>query len=123
MIDYMSILNNMQELINNNIEVSLLIVFVLLSLILIGKGSKKKVKKTNYKKVEKGFFNTGFKTSTSYYDILKLKLRINDYDDKKGVNYLYLFAVKIFNWEFCRMKYKDQQGKVYKRNIKFGSIT
>ena len=82
---------------------------------------KNKFKKSNYKKVEKGFFNTGFKTSTSFYDILKFKLRLNDYDDKLGVNYIYFISIKLFNFEICKMKYKNQVGKIFKRSIKFGS--
>ena len=121
--DYITILNNMHCLINDNIEISLASVVFLLAIILISKKSKKKkLKKANYKKVEKGFYNTGFKTSTSFYDILKFKLRLDDYDDKQGVNYIYLISAKIFNWEVCKMKYKNQKGKVFKRNIKFGSI-
>lgn len=121
--NYMSILNSIQMLINNNMEIALLAVFILLSLIVIAKrGGKKKLKKTNYKKVEKGFFNAGFKTSTSFYDILKFKLRLDDFDDKQGVNYIYLFDIKAFNFEICRMKYKNQEGRIFKRKIKFGSI-
>ena len=108
--DYMTILNSIQQLINDNIQVSLLIIFVLLSLIVIVKsnGKKKKLKKTNYKKVEKGFYNTGFKTSTSFYDILKIKLRVFDFDDKLGVRYIYLIQIKFFKFEICKMKYTSR---------------
>lgn len=115
-------LQSIQSLINNNIEVCLLAAILYLLCIVRFKNTKKKLKKTNYKKVEKGFFNTGFKTSTSFYDVIKWKIRLNDYDDKIGVNYIYLISAKVFNWEFCKMKYKNQKGLVIKRNTKYTDL-
>ena len=119
MIEYIQTLNN---LINTNIEVSLILVIALMSVLFLIKNPKKRLKKTNYKKVEHGFYNTGFKTSTSFYDIFKFKLRIFDFDDSVGVNYIYLIQIKFFKFELCRMKYKNQKGLVIKRNTTYTNL-
>ena len=69
---------------------------------------------------KKLFFNTGFKISFSAWDRIKFKLRLGDFDDTHGVRYIYLISIKIFGFEFFRTKYFNQEGKVYKRTIKFG---
>ena len=66
------------------------------------------------------FYSTGIKILVSFYDVIKFKLRIADYDDVKGIRYTYLISIKIFGWEFYRIKYKNQKGKVYKRVINIG---
>lgn len=71
------------------------------------------------KKKSKMFYNTGFKFSISFWDVIKFKLRLADFDDTHGVRYQYLYAIKIFGWEIFRTKYTDQKGKVYKRKINF----
>jgi hypothetical protein len=69
---------------------------------------------------KKLFYNTGFKLIFSAWDKLKFKLRLADFDDTKGIRYIYLFEVKIFGFDFYRLKYIDQKGKIYKRNLRFG---
>ena len=71
-------------------------------------------------KKKKLFYSTGFKLSFSAWDRLKLKIRISDYDDIKGIRYSYLFAFKLFGFDFYREKFTDQRGKIYKRSIRFG---
>jgi len=73
-------------------------------------------------KKRKLFYNTGFKLTISVFDRLKFKIRFADYDDTEGIRYSYLIAFKIFCWEFYRVKYTDQKGKVYKRKLRFGGI-
>lgn len=81
---------------------------------------KKKFKKAKFAK-KKRFYNTGIKCEFCFYDIIKFKLRLADYCDKKGVRYCYLFNIKLLFIEFLRMKYIDQKGQVYKRKITFRS--
>ena len=71
-------------------------------------------------KRKKLFYNTGFKLIFSAWDRLKFKIRLADYDDKLGVRYIYLFEIKIFCFDFFRLKYIDQTGKIYKRKLRFG---
>lgn len=71
-------------------------------------------------KKKKLFYNTGFKIIASAWDRCKLKIRLGDFDDKYGVRYIYLFEIKIFGFDFYRIKYIDQNGKVFKRKIRFG---
>lgn len=72
--------------------------------------------------MKKLFYNTGFKLIFSAWDRIKLKIRLFDYDDVKGIRYSYLIAIKVFDFEFYRVKYIDQKGKVYKRKLRFGGI-
>lgn len=74
------------------------------------------------KKRKKLFYSTGFKLICSAWDRLKFKIRLADYDDTKGIRYSYLISFKVFCWEFYRVKYTDQKGKVYKRKLRFGGI-
>jgi hypothetical protein len=74
------------------------------------------------KKKKKMFYNTGFKLIFSHRDKIKFKIRLGDYDDTIGIRYNYLIAFKLFCWDFYRMKYTDQKGKVYKRKMRFGGI-
>ena len=71
-------------------------------------------------KKKKLFYNTGFKLIFSAWDRLKFKIRLADYCDVDGIRYCYLIAIKIFIWEFYRVKFIDQKGKVYKRKSRFG---
>jgi len=71
---------------------------------------------------KKMFYNTGFKLTFSAWDRLKFKIRFADYDDIKGIRYNYLIAFKIFCWEFYRVMYIDQKGRVYKRKLRFGGV-
>lgn len=61
---------------------------------------------------------TGFKIMFSLWDYIKFKLRLFDWDDTKGLYYVYLFSVKIFFIEFARMRYV-LDGKIYKRKINY----
>lgn len=109
--------------INNNIMSNYELIFIILVILLVLVSSKKKhknLKRSKNRKSKPGFYNTGYKCSFSLRDIIKFKLRLNDYCDSHGVRYNYLIAIKIFNFEFCRMKYRDQKGHIYKRNIRFG---
>ena len=81
---------------------------------------KKKFKKAKFAK-KKRFYNTGFKCELCFYDIIKFKLRLADYCEKKGVRYSYLFNIKLFGLELLRAKYIDQNGGVFKRNVTFRS--
>jgi hypothetical protein len=74
------------------------------------------------KRNKKLFYNTGFKLIFSAWDRIKLKIRLGDYDDTKGIRYCYFIAIKLFAWEFYRVKYIDQKGKIYKRNLRFGGV-
>lgn len=89
---------------------------------ILKKKKSKKLKKPNYKMVPKGFFSTGINFSFSIYDVVKFKIRFNDYCDKKGVNYISYFSFKLFNFERCSTKYMTQSGRVIRRRIKFGGI-
>ena len=71
-------------------------------------------------KKKKLFYSTGIKFIFSFYDIFKIKIRLWDYDDAKGIRYSYLFAFKLFIWDFFRMKYTDSKGNVRKRKMRFG---
>jgi hypothetical protein len=71
-------------------------------------------------KKKKLFYNTGFKIIFSAWDRIKFKLRLADFDDKVGIRYIYLIELKIFGFDFYRIKYIDQKGKIYKRKLRFG---
>lgn len=71
-------------------------------------------------KKAKLFYSTGIKIIFSWFDIIKFKLRLADYDDTYGIRYSYLISLKIFNLEFFRIKYRDQKGKIYFRKVNFG---
>jgi hypothetical protein len=117
MIEY---LNTINSNITSNVELIILILGILLVCTIIKRKSKKKFKKTKYKKIKKGYYSVGVKCSYSIFDVLKFKLRLCDYCDKQGIRFNYYLAVKFFNLEFCRMKYTDQKGHVSKRKIRFG---
>ena len=98
----------------------------LLILYLYIKSRRPKVlRKRKYKKArltsKKSYYNTGFKCELCLWDIIKFKIRLGDYCDKKGIRYSYLFNIKLFGVEFLRMKYIDQKGQVFKRKITFRS--
>ena len=112
MIDYGLIIN----FIESNLEYLKYILLGFCSLFLILRLSNKK------RRNKKLFYSTGFKLIFSYKDRLKFKFRFGDYDDTLGIRYNYLVAFKIFCWEFYRVKYADQKGKVYKRKLRFGGI-
>lgn len=71
-------------------------------------------------KKKKLFYSTGIKAAISLWDVCKFKLRLGDYDDTNGIRYTYLISCKLFRWEFCRVRYRDQKGKLYRRKIHFG---
>lgn len=71
-------------------------------------------------KKKKLLYSTGIKISFSWYDIIKFKLRLADYDDTYGIRYTYLISLKLFRWEWFRTKYIDSKGKIYRRKINFG---
>ena len=71
-------------------------------------------------KKRKLLYSTGVKIIFSWYDVLKFKLRLADYDDTYGVRYSYFIGIKVFNFEFVRMRYRDSKGKICKRKINFG---
>ena len=69
---------------------------------------------------KKLFYSTGFKSIFSAWDILKVKIRLWDYDDINGIRYSYLFAIKIFDFEYYIEKYVDQKGVTHNRKLRFG---
>lgn len=81
---------------------------------------RKKFKKSKLANKKK-FFNTGFRFEINFKDIIKIKIKLADYCDKKGCRYCYLFNIKLFSIEFLRVKYIDQKGQVYKRKVTFRS--
>ena len=87
--------------------------FLFIFAILLLKPKRKKKKK-------KLFYNTGFKFIFSAWDRIKFKVRLGDYDDYVGIRYIYLFEIKIFGFDFFRIKYIDQKKKIHKRKIRFG---
>ena len=98
----------------------------LLILYLYIKSRRPKVlRKRKYKKArlasKKRFYNTGIRLEVNFKDIIKIKVRLADYCDKKGVRYCYLFNIKLFGLELLRVKYIDQKGAVYKRKVTFRS--
>lgn len=78
-------------------------------------------KKKKFVKIKNSFYNTGFKFIYSAWDVVKLKIRLGDYCDKAGIRYCYLFQFKLFNFEMCKVKYIDGNGKIYRRNINYRS--
>ena len=71
-------------------------------------------------KKKKLFYSTGIKIIFSWYDIIKFKLRIVDYDDTIGLYYYYLIGIKVFDKEFFRAKYRNSKGKIYRSKISLG---
>jgi hypothetical protein len=110
--------------ITNKKETVLLLVILWMAL-RIHRKRKRKLKKRQYKKTrlasKKRFYNTGIRFEANIKDIIKIKVKLADYCDKKGVRYCYLFNIKLFGLELLRVKYIDQKGAVYKRKVTFRS--
>lgn len=112
MIDYGLIINFVESNLEY-IKYTLLVFCILFLVLRLGGKKNKKVKL---------FYSTGFKFTFSAWDRLKFKIRLADYDDTKGIRYSYLVSFKIACWEFYRVKFIDQKGKIYKRKLRFGGI-
>ena len=98
---------------------------LLLTYLYIKSKRPKVLRKRKFKKAKlarkKRYFNTGIRFEANIKDIIKIKIRLLDYCDKKGVRYSYLFNIKLFGIEFLRTKYINQKGEVYKRKVTFRS--
>lgn len=104
---------------------TLLVLFVLWLFVRLYDRRKRRLKKKKYrnKKLAESnkFYGTGFRCELCLWDVVKFKVRLADYCDKKGVRYNYLFNIKLFKWESLRTKVTDHNGFVTKRRITFRS--
>ena len=112
--------NYLYNLIIENKPLAITIGLIILYLYIKSRGPKV-LKKRRYKKIKKQFYNTGIRHESCFYDIIKLKIRLADFCDKKGIRYCYLFQFKLFGLELYKVKYIDQKGRVYKRKVQFRS--